>query len=45
MEKMQALKQNQHGAYTEIFDEKEVIRVTASVKENIYRVINLRFLS
>jgi hypothetical protein len=29
MERMQGMKENEHGKYTEIMDEKEVIRVSA----------------
>jgi hypothetical protein len=29
MERMQEMKQNEHGRYTEIMDEKEVIRASA----------------
>ncbi|KAK0468158.1 thioredoxin-like protein [Desarmillaria tabescens] len=43
MDKMQAMKQNQHGSYTEIFDEKEVIRVTAQEPKSVVHFYHSNF--
>ncbi|KAK0206354.1 thioredoxin-like protein [Desarmillaria ectypa] len=43
IEKMQAMKQNQHGSYTEIFDEKEVIRVTAQEPKSVIHFYHSNF--